>query len=290
MPWIRGRTWYDSLQTAESKRQRLHTPHVAMKFALDFLDVMSGLEQAQIAHTDISPGNVTLDSDTLKVELLDLEDMYFPDATEPSKDEKTCGTPGYQHHKRRHTWRPEGDRYATAILTSELLLLSDDELARRTTTSGFYGDDCTTPEGRAGFELAMPRLSAQCPAFAELFERAWSADSLAECPRIAELRAALLKDSGERGEIPVPPPLPPPVAGQVRKPLPTGPEPWGWWQKDAKGGWTPPARPAARPSAAPAHVLPPPGVEKGGSRGWLVVLLMILAAIFISFMLMMVAS
>jgi hypothetical protein len=192
MPWIRGTTWYDCLQLAETSGTRVHTSELARRFALSFLDIMAGLEGAGIAHTDISPGNVILDDVRMQVELLDLEDIYAPGIAEP--EEKTSGTPGYQHHKRWHTWRPEGDRYAVAVLTSELLLLSDDAVARRSSTSGFFVSDCTNAEAREAYDMAIAKLSKSYPRFAKLFHTAWFAEVLSACPEITELHAALHAD------------------------------------------------------------------------------------------------
>src|SRR4051794_39384281 len=118
MPWIEGTTWFDVLGQA---REDGGYPDLATAIGLcdRFLEVMEELEKAGMAHTDISPGNVMVGFDPIDVQLVDLEDMYMPWALAPSKP--NTGSAGYRHRSGETTWKPEGDRYAAAVLAAEML-------------------------------------------------------------------------------------------------------------------------------------------------------------------------
>ena len=135
--------------------------------------------------------------DTPHTELLDLEDLYMPNIAEPAA--KTIGTPNYQHPAGKDTWRSAGDRYATAVLASEVLLLSDVGKARCATDTGYYGGNRTVDEARQRFDEAQQWFQREAPEFGEALEAAWKSDSLLKCPRIAALRDSL--DSVPAGEV-----------------------------------------------------------------------------------------
>lgn len=94
MPWIGGTTWFDLLNES-----RDHGPvidlDIAFALCTRFLTVMSGLERAGVAHTDISPGNVAVNQHATDVQLLDLEDLYVPGTPHPKDQNK--GSAGYNH-------------------------------------------------------------------------------------------------------------------------------------------------------------------------------------------------
>jgi hypothetical protein len=59
--------------------------------------------------------------DFKQIELLDLEGLYIPNQPPPKK--RSYGSPGYQHRHpgRFGLWSPYGDRFAGAILLTEML-------------------------------------------------------------------------------------------------------------------------------------------------------------------------
>jgi serine/threonine protein kinase len=196
MPWVPGRTWFDSLQRLENKkpeeRSRLYELGDGRQRANQFLRVMEQLEALGAAHTDISAGNVMIDYAANSTQLLDLEDMYLPSGPEP--EPKATGTPGYDHPSGIHTWRPSGDRYAAAVLSAELLLMSADEFAREAVSNGFFLGNRGQAVARGRFSEAEPFLKQVAPGFAMLFTEAWTSDTLDSCPQINRLNAALSRD------------------------------------------------------------------------------------------------
>jgi hypothetical protein len=196
MPWVPGRTWFDSLQRLENKkpeeRSRLYELGDGRQRASQFLRVMEQLEALGAAHTDISAGNVMIDYAANSTQLLDLEDMYLPSGPEP--EPKATGTPGYDHPSGIHTWRPSGDRYAAAVLSAELLLMAADEFARQAVSNGFFLGNRDQAVARGRFADAEPFLKTVAPGFAMLFTEAWTSDLLDSCPQIRQLNEALGRD------------------------------------------------------------------------------------------------
>src|ERR1019366_2887717 len=193
MPWVPGRTWYDCLQSAESQGT-IHNVKVARDLAIRFLRVMEQLESSGVAHTDISAGNVTVEHKSKDTQLIDLEDMYLPQAPKPVNLHH--GTPGYSHPAETITWRPSGDRYATAVLTAELLLTSHDTLARMASSSGFFTDNRRNPDAQLRFRQAEPYLGEVAPGFSKLFAQVWESTSLDACPKIRDLLESVNRDAG----------------------------------------------------------------------------------------------
>lgn len=189
MPWVPGKTWFDCLQSAET-RGAIYGVDQARAMSSHFLDVVAGLEKDTIAHTDISAANVMV-QDRLNTELLDLEEMYLRGAPEPNP--KTIGTKGYQHRAARPTWRPDGDRFAAAVLATEMLLLSEEGLARRATSNGYFSGNCAEAEAERRFQDARYYLRDVSKDFAMHFESAWYSDELSRCPTVEQLLAGLAK-------------------------------------------------------------------------------------------------
>lgn len=192
MEWIGGKTWFDILVDA-----RLNGTHLSLATAIHlcscFLNVMRGLEDAAIAHSDISPGNIMVDVDAVGVQILDLEDIYAADL--PSPEQRNTGSSGYRHRSADQgetTWRAEGDRYAAAIIAAEMLVLAEPDLARRATDEGYFVGHCQSSDGIQRYDAAQGWLKKVAPAFAELFEQVWLSESLAHCHKIVDLHRSIL--------------------------------------------------------------------------------------------------
>jgi len=191
MPWISGSTWFDVLNNAKLHGTYFDSPF-AVKLCAQFLKVMAALEQAGYAHSDISPGNLIVGKLHPDVQLIDLEDMYLPGAPAPSED--YTGSPGYRHRSGDQgatTWRREGDRYATAVMAAEMLVLTNRKLARLATDTGYFASHCQDDDGAKRFDSAQGILANSAPGFARLFKQAWFSESLSDCPKIVDLRASL---------------------------------------------------------------------------------------------------
>ena len=190
MPWIAGKTWDQILMQAAATGPP-YCKGDAIQCCTDFLETLSQLEEKEVAHTDISSSNVVFQFGNYATELLDLEEVYTPGASRPARTH--VGTPNYQHQAAMSTWCAQGDRYAAAVMASEILLLSDQSAARRAAEAGYYAGNCKSPEAQQRFEFAHEWLTREAPEFGELFRVAWFADSLALCPSVRDLRVAAKK-------------------------------------------------------------------------------------------------
>jgi serine/threonine protein kinase len=257
MSWVHGKTWYDVLGQAQNEGYSLSKP-VAIRLCSRFLQIIEGLETAGVAHTDISPGNVSVELVANDVQLLDLEDVYMPGATAPSQ--QSTGSAGYRHRsgdEGETFWRREGDRYAAAVLAAELLILVNPNLARKATQEGFFRDHSGTSEGRSRFDEAQPWLEEIAPEFAPVFEHSWFASSLEQCSRISELKAPIkeLADS-----IPSEKPVITRISDVRTPPIPGE---WGrWepidWDTEPRSISTPGSIPTSQRGTRPS---PPPSKE-----------------------------
>jgi hypothetical protein len=131
---------------------------------------------------------------TTDVQLIDLEDMYMPGESTPFQLNR--GSPGYRHRSGDEgvtTWRPDGDRYATAVLAAEMLVLANANIACKATDEGFFAENSQTPLGRSRFKEAQVYLKRIAPEFAAVFNSSWFAGSLEDCPRISELHRPIKK-------------------------------------------------------------------------------------------------
>jgi serine/threonine protein kinase len=190
MPWIKGKTWYDFLVNAASSG-RPFSLAISLQLCKRFLEVLASLEQSGMAHTDLSPGNVVLELNSCDVQLLDLEDLYMPGAV---NSRVATGSNGYRHSSGdagTNLWRAEGDRYAAAVLAAEILILANNGLARRATDEGFFTNHHLSKQGGNRFVEAKAWLFKVAPTFASIFERAWTANTIEACPRVAELYASV---------------------------------------------------------------------------------------------------
>jgi hypothetical protein len=208
MPWIGDgtlRTWAEVIAQLQAGGRALPRPD-AHRLAARLLAVMSELERRGAAHTDISPGNVVCDPQKGVVELIDLEELFAPDAPEPAQ--KNTGSAGYRHRAMpsEGIWAAEADRFSAAVLAAEMLAASDAGLVAKVHEDHFFNDPdkgtADNPEGSPEksdlhdptaptYQAVMSHLQAHWPAFAALFEKAWLSPTLADAPTFAALADAL---------------------------------------------------------------------------------------------------
>lgn len=229
MPWLTGRNWSSML--LDRQASQAYTAEQALALATSLATALRRLETIGGAHTDLAGDNLILTADGLGVELIDLEGVYLPGLPRPPRVSQ--GTAGYQPRFLAHPliakgwrwpwrhrataptddlWRPDGDRFAAAILLTELLTWADanvraatpigaeslfqpDELgwapsgvARAERRTKGAGD--ATPDG-ARLAAVWGALRAIHPPLLALLERAWAARGLGDCPAIGEWAQAL---------------------------------------------------------------------------------------------------
>jgi hypothetical protein len=275
MPWIPGSTWNDVLMDAERGRQ-CYGLDTGMRLCARFLGVMEALEKEGVAHTDIAPGNLTVSVKSAEVQLLDLEDIYVPGIPQPPV--RNTGTAGYRHPSAdggQTTWCQEGDRFATAVMAAEMLILSNPVLGRQSSDTGYFGGDHTTAVGAQRFDAAYPFLRSTAPEFAEVFHAAWLSASLDRCPPASALHKALASAPAPKQSVQVPgvewgafaaPPPPPPPPRAAAASASAGGGSQFWSQEPAGAG----PSPTAAQSSASQTPKPAAGAgvpKKGNSAG-----------------------
>ncbi len=175
MPWITGSTWYDMVINA-TPLNRLD----ALTFANATAQVLSALEESGLAHCDIAGPNVIINGTTRRAHLIDVEDLYSPDFMPPAA--LPAGTDGYAHRTASQgLWKPTADRFAGAILISEMAAWHDPRIRKESDEEHFFGaaemqQDC------ARYQLMHTVLAGLHSQLAQLFEQAWSSENLEACP------------------------------------------------------------------------------------------------------------
>jgi hypothetical protein len=192
MPWIQGPTWAGFMDDATMSAT--YSMSQALELALTLAYTLWSLESNRLTHTDISGDNVIV-INPKRVEFIDIDGLYIYGTPPPAQPSR--GWRGYQHPNldQRGHCRPEGDRYAGAILLTEMLTWWK-PLVRALT------------EGESLFQLGMreqPELLKQRlkvvrstlreihPILRQLFIRAWSSNDLVECPDAPTWVMALLQ-------------------------------------------------------------------------------------------------
>lgn len=193
MPWLPGRTWAGFL--ADRAASAVYTEAQALALASATAQVLWNLEAHHLAHTDVAGTNVILSPDLAHVELLDVENLYMPQA--PTPRYMSHGTLGYQHPNLGPTgnWRADGDRFAGAILLMEMLVWAD-PLVRRYTPEGaeslFQPHELQTLDSPR-WQAARDALWGMCPPTLSLFDQAWASADLAQCPELGSWALALIQ-------------------------------------------------------------------------------------------------
>lgn len=192
MPWIQGPTWAGFMDDATISVT--YTQQQAHDLALTLAYTLWNLETNRLTHTDIAGDNVIV-IHPKRVELIDIDGLYVhgtPVPTQPSH-----GWRGYQHRHldARGNCRVEGDRYAGAILLTEILTWWH-PLVRALTDGDSYfqfGEQESPDLLRRRLKVVRTVLRDIHPDLRQMFLRAWNSTDQAECPNFASWVMALLR-------------------------------------------------------------------------------------------------
>lgn len=193
MPWLDLPSWAGLLFNPQLSSTYIYEQ--ARGLARATANALSSLEAQGLAHADIAGSNLVPTAGRSEVQLLDLENMYLPGLPAPQK--KSQGTPGYQHQQMgpNGQWCPEGDRFAGAILLTEMLTWWSPRVRARVpedAESLFKPEELQTSEP-ACLAAVRDTLYSMSPRLLELFDQAWLARKLEDCPPLrawAEVLAA----------------------------------------------------------------------------------------------------
>lgn len=187
MPWIAGTTWAEQMANPNGL-----TPEQGAAAAASLTRLLTDMEERGLAHCDLSGANLLLswEGGTPRAELVDLEEMFAPGLHRPPAP--SAGSPGYAHSL-AHTglWSREADRFAGAVLLAEVLGWCVPRV-RQAAWGESYFDPREMHQDAERSRLLMDALRERWGEnVARLFERAWQADVLRECPTFGEWSVAL---------------------------------------------------------------------------------------------------
>lgn len=199
MPWTGSPSWAGIL--CNPQLSSAYTYEQARVLAQVTASSLAALEERGSAHADIAGSNLVPTLDRQQVQLLDLENMYFPDL--PPPQQKSQGTPGYQHQQLGPDGQrcPEGDRFAGAILLTEMLTWWNPQVRARVSedAESLFGSDELQAQETPCLPVVRDTLYTLGPRLLELFDQAWLSRSLEDCPPLRAWAAALSPEQTPQG-------------------------------------------------------------------------------------------
>lgn len=182
MPWLPWKTWAGLIRSPQASAA--YTRSAALDLTWATARALCEIEQRGCAHTDIAGGNIMYSPDFKQVQLLDLEGFYLPDMQRPARVSR--GSPGYQHRKldRQGQWTPCGDRFAAAILLTEMLTWWYRPLREQMPENAatlFLPEELQSPTSPR-LKMVRDILWSLNPALVALFDQAWVSSRLDGCP------------------------------------------------------------------------------------------------------------
>lgn len=187
MPWIHGDTWCDLVNALEP----LYADQCLL-LARDFVGVLIEMEKRAIAHCDLSGANLLLTLNPIKVNLVDVEEMFSPDLVSPDSRKLPAGTPGYAHATAAGgLWNRYADRFAGAVLIAEFLGWSSESVRQKSYEYQFF-DQKEVQTNSPRFQLlreTIRRLWGRQAA--DAFSHAWFSQQLEDCPSFSDWMSLL---------------------------------------------------------------------------------------------------
>jgi tRNA A-37 threonylcarbamoyl transferase component Bud32 len=183
MPWIEGTVWGNLMLEVDHPLQR----ESYFQIIQTLTRVVGNLEAKGWAHCDLSNNNFIIAQDFASIQLIDIENIYAPDMPRPIPD-ISYGTIGYRTRwiAENGLWGPESDRFAFAILCSEIFTWHNKEIreSKAENTSFFAEEEIGEVSDR--YQLMTKHLRDWNKDLARLFEMAWFAKNSNQCPPISE--------------------------------------------------------------------------------------------------------
>jgi serine/threonine protein kinase len=263
MPWF-ALPKLDEIRGFIKKKQLTNISSKSKQFASLFAYALAELENRGIAHGDIATSNVFFDWDNDRLVIIDIEDMFHKSLVRPSHLENAVGgTPNYRFSTQFTSWQPSADRFAGAIMISEILTLADDKCIQASASETYFdADDIANREWGdpvSRYPIMSEALDDINAKASEYLKTCWNAKAteIDKLPKLSEWRDALGKPSEtlitrllNQFSSPTPAPVKPAPAPVKPAPAPVKPAPA-------------PVKPAPAPvKPAPAPVKPAPAPAK----------------------------
>lgn len=195
MPWVPSKsgTMWSALRSKQSlTRYPLPNKTKSLKRAKNLAKVINGLSTKTIAHCDLCPNNLAVDTDD-KVYLVDLENFYH-DTFSPPPWGCPGGQLGYRHKTidslKHKQYSPFADIFAGALLISEMLTWHDPRV-RDISLDGSLFEQSELQIKSDKYQVVKRALRETSKECETLFETAWFSKKLDECPPATEWMTAL---------------------------------------------------------------------------------------------------
>jgi len=185
MPRVPGMDWASIADDLRDGSLKLDSPQrLAIVSAL--ASCIHCLEDGGIAHRDLSSGNVFIDLVTGQIWLIDFDSLYHPSLRMPRAT--TCGTVGYtapyawrrEAPDARATWCGTADRYALALLITEILVLQQG--GPLSAEGGIFDQEDLRKRTGPSITFAQGVLKSQWPEHFSLFSAAIDSKGFEDCP------------------------------------------------------------------------------------------------------------
>jgi len=180
MPWVSGKTWQEVILNK-------HPFSVEQSQVVGrlFVEILMSMEDKGLAHCDLSGPNVLIDFTPLKVELVDVEDLFGPGLERPQK--VGGGSSGYAHKTAPvGLWNGNADRFAGSVLLAEMLGWCD-ERVRRIAYGEQYFDPGEVQQGSERYQVLLDVLKERWgTGVADAFAQVWFSETLEECLTFTE--------------------------------------------------------------------------------------------------------
>lgn len=199
MPWF-ALPKLDEIRSRIKKKQLTNIASKSKQFASLFAYALSELENRGIAHGDIATSNVFFDWDNDRLVIIDIEDMFHTSLVRPSHLENAVGgTPNYRFSTQFTSWQSSADRFAGAIMISEILTLADDTCIQASADETYFNADDIANREWNGIEI--PRFKTVYEALNDINAKAsehlktcWNTtNEIDKLPKLSEWRDALGK-------------------------------------------------------------------------------------------------
>jgi len=133
MDWVDGYTLHNFIET-NSKNKKL-----LVDLAEKFIDCVQTMQKNNMAHGDLSDGNVMIKNDSqIKIKLIDYDCMFIPSFSGQSSPED--GHANFQHPKRRtgNYYNNKLDNFAALVIYLTLYAISEDQQLMKYLDEGIF--------------------------------------------------------------------------------------------------------------------------------------------------------
>jgi hypothetical protein len=205
MPRVKGVDWACLADDLREGGVVLALPQ-RLTFCRNLTRLVAVLEMHGCCHRDLSSGNIFLELQTFKVACIDFDSLFHPSLAMPNVT--TCGTAGYTPAymwtggdlDARRSWCEGADRYALALLNTEMLLVGSGTAA--TGEGGIFDQDELKNRSGKGINSILAELRARYPQAAALVQQAIQSRTPANCPSPAAWTSAFDGTPAETMDLP----------------------------------------------------------------------------------------